>query len=64
LALKPRVLLLDEVLAGLRPGEIEPALELNGGLRREGLALLMVEHVITPCPPSPTRCSCCTTDAC
>jgi branched-chain amino acid transport system ATP-binding protein len=46
LALKPRVLLLDEVLAGLRPGEIEPALELIGGLRREGLALLMVEHVI------------------
>ena len=46
LALQPRVLLLDEVLAGLRPGEIEPALELIGGLRREGLALLMVEHVI------------------
>lgn len=46
LALRPRVLLLDEVLAGLRPGEIEPALELIGALRRNGLALLMVEHVI------------------
>jgi branched-chain amino acid transport system ATP-binding protein len=46
LALRPRVLLLDEVLAGLRPGEIEPALELVRGLRAEGLALLMVEHVI------------------
>jgi branched-chain amino acid transport system ATP-binding protein len=46
LALQPRVLLLDEVLAGLRPGEIEPALELIASLRGEGLALLMVEHVI------------------
>jgi branched-chain amino acid transport system ATP-binding protein len=47
LALRPRVLLLDEVLAGLRPGEIDPALELIDSLRRDGLALLMVEHVIS-----------------
>jgi branched-chain amino acid transport system ATP-binding protein len=46
LALRPRVLLLDEVLAGLRPGEIDRALELIDSLRREGLALLMVEHVM------------------
>ncbi len=46
LALRPTVLLLDEVLAGLRPAEIEPALALIDGLRREGLALLMVEHVV------------------
>ena len=46
LALRPRVLLLDEVLAGLRPVEIDPALELIDSLRRDGLALLMVEHVI------------------
>jgi branched-chain amino acid transport system ATP-binding protein len=46
LALKPRVLLLDEVLAGLRPAEIDPALELIATLRAEGLALLMVEHVV------------------
>jgi branched-chain amino acid transport system ATP-binding protein len=46
LALRPRVLLLDEVLAGLRPGEIGPALELIDSLRKEGLALLMVEHVM------------------
>jgi branched-chain amino acid transport system ATP-binding protein len=46
LALRPRVLLLDEVLAGLRPGEIDPALELIDALRRDGLALMMVEHVI------------------
>ncbi len=46
LALRPRVLLLDEVLAGLRPAELEPALELISSLRAEGLALLMVEHVV------------------
>ncbi|HEX6499180.1 MAG TPA: ABC transporter ATP-binding protein [Micromonosporaceae bacterium] len=46
LALRPRVLLLDEVLAGLRPAEIEPALRLIDGLRADGLALLMVEHIV------------------
>jgi branched-chain amino acid transport system ATP-binding protein len=46
LALRPRVLLLDEVLAGLRPVEIPPALELISSLRAQGLALLMVEHVV------------------
>lgn len=61
LALRPRVLLLDEVLAGLRPGEIDPALQLIDALRRDGLALLMVEHVIQASRPSPTRSSSCTT---
>jgi branched-chain amino acid transport system ATP-binding protein len=46
LALRPRVLLLDEVLAGLRPSEIEPALLLIDSLRRDGLAVLMVEHLV------------------
>ena len=46
LALRPRVLLMDEVLAGLRPVEIDPALALIDSLRASGLALLMVEHVV------------------
>jgi len=46
LALRPKVLLLDEVLAGLRPAEIDPALALIDSLRRDGLALLMVEHLV------------------
>jgi len=46
LALRPRVLLLDEVLAGLRPVEIDAALQLIDSLRRDGLAMLMVEHVM------------------
>ncbi|MBN1172167.1 MAG: ATP-binding cassette domain-containing protein [Micromonosporaceae bacterium] len=46
LALGPKVLLLDEVLAGLRPAEIDPALKLIDSLRQDGLAILMVEHVV------------------
>jgi branched-chain amino acid transport system ATP-binding protein len=46
LAQHPRVLLLDEVLAGLRPVEIDPALRLIESLRADGLAILMVEHVM------------------
>jgi branched-chain amino acid transport system ATP-binding protein len=46
LALRPTVLLLDEVLAGLRPAELAPAVELIRQLRDDGLAVLMVEHVV------------------
>jgi branched-chain amino acid transport system ATP-binding protein len=46
LAMRPRLLLLDEVMAGLRPGEIEPALELIRSLRDEGVTILVVEHVM------------------
>ncbi|WP_202125571.1 ABC transporter ATP-binding protein [Actinomadura physcomitrii] len=46
LALRPRVLLLDEVLAGLRPAEIDPALRLIDELRGEGLTLLVIEHIV------------------
>jgi branched-chain amino acid transport system ATP-binding protein len=46
LALQPKVLLLDEVLAGLRRAEIDRALELIESLRADGLAVLMVEHLV------------------
>jgi branched-chain amino acid transport system ATP-binding protein len=46
LAMRPRLLLLDEVMAGLRPGEIDAALELIRSLRQEGLTILVVEHVM------------------
>jgi len=46
LAMRPRLLLLDEVMAGLRPREIEGALELIRSLRDEGIAILVVEHVM------------------
>jgi len=46
LAMRPRLLLLDEVMAGLRPGEIEPSLDLIRSLRDDGVTVLVVEHVM------------------
>ena len=46
LALKPRLLLLDEVMAGLRHSEIEPSLELIHRLKERGLTVIVVEHVM------------------
>lgn len=46
LALRPRLLLLDEVMAGLRPNEIEPSLELIRSLAGEGMTILVIEHVM------------------
>jgi branched-chain amino acid transport system ATP-binding protein len=45
LATRPRLLLLDEVLAGLNPREVEEAIPLIRSLNRErGITLLMIEH--------------------
>jgi branched-chain amino acid transport system ATP-binding protein len=46
LATRPRLLLLDEVMAGLRGPEIEPALELIRSLRDEGMTIVAVEHIV------------------
>ena len=46
LALNPRLLLLDEVMAGLRPGEIGPSLELIKSLKARGITIIVVEHVM------------------
>ena len=46
LAGRPRVLLLDEVLAGLVPAERTPVMELLEGLRAEGTTLVFVEHIM------------------
>jgi branched-chain amino acid transport system ATP-binding protein len=46
LAMRPRLLLLDEVMAGLRPGEIDGALDLIRSLKRSGMTVLVVEHVM------------------
>jgi branched-chain amino acid transport system ATP-binding protein len=46
LAMRPRLLLLDEVMAGLRPDEIQPSLDLIRSLRDDGVAILVVEHVM------------------
>ena len=46
LATGPKVLLLDEVMAGLTPMEIDQSLVLLRQLRDEGLTVLVIEHVM------------------
>jgi branched-chain amino acid transport system ATP-binding protein len=46
LATGPRLLLLDEVLAGLNPQEINEVLPLVRGIRDDGVTVLMIEHVM------------------
>jgi ABC-type branched-subunit amino acid transport system ATPase component len=46
LGTRPRVLLLDEFMAGLNPTETETAMGLIRRLRDEGVTLLMVEHIV------------------
>jgi branched-chain amino acid transport system ATP-binding protein len=47
LATRPRLLLLDEVMAGLRPTECDQMIELFRGLNQaEGLSILLIEHVM------------------
>ena len=46
LATQPRLLLLDEVMAGLNPSEIDQAVALVGKLSTRGLTIVIVEHVM------------------
>ena len=47
LATRPKLLLLDEVMAGLTPVEVAEALETIAGLRmRHGLTIVVIEHVM------------------
>ena len=44
LALQPKIMLLDEVMAGLNQSEVGQAIELLQGLHTEGLTFLIIEH--------------------
>ncbi len=46
LASRPRLVLLDEVLSGLTPGEINEAIELIRKIRDRGATIVFVEHVM------------------
>jgi branched-chain amino acid transport system ATP-binding protein len=46
LSAHPKLLLLDEVLAGLNPTEIEHMIETIRGIRASGITILMIEHVM------------------
>ena len=46
LATRPKLLMLDEVMAGLNPREIDDALDTLRRLRQTGLTMLVIEHVM------------------
>ncbi|MGH2897925.1 MAG: branched-chain amino acid ABC transporter permease, partial [Solirubrobacteraceae bacterium] len=46
LAGEPKVLLLDEALAGLNPAEIDSAVEVVRRVHRAGTAIVIVEHLL------------------
>jgi len=46
LAARPRLLLIDELLAGLNPSEVLAGLDLIRGVRAGGVTVVMVEHLV------------------
>jgi branched-chain amino acid transport system ATP-binding protein len=46
LALQPKLLLMDEVMAGLNPTEVKETVEVVLKIRERGIACLIVEHVL------------------
>jgi branched-chain amino acid transport system ATP-binding protein len=46
LAAHPRLLLLDEVLAGLNPSEIDGMVKIVHAIRNQGVTIIMIEHVM------------------
>ena len=46
LATEPKVLLLDEAMAGLNPTEVRRAIELVREIHRSGITLVIVEHIM------------------
>jgi branched-chain amino acid transport system ATP-binding protein len=56
LAAQPNLLLLDEWLAGLNPTELKEGIALIASLARDGLTIVMVEHVMDAIRALCTRC--------
>jgi len=46
LAVEPRLLLLDEVVAGLNPAEVEEIIEVVRRIRARGVTIVIVEHIM------------------
>ena len=55
LATEPRLLLLDEVMAGLTASEVQQAVELVRRIRARGIACVVVEHVMEGIMPVADR---------
>ncbi|HSB05716.1 MAG TPA: ABC transporter ATP-binding protein [Thermodesulfobacteriota bacterium] len=46
LASEPKLLLIDEVIAGLNPTEVDEISEILQGLVKSGITILMIEHIM------------------
>ena len=46
LAVRPKLLLLDEVVAGLNPTEVAATIEVIRGIRKGGVTIVIVEHIL------------------
>jgi branched-chain amino acid transport system ATP-binding protein len=46
LATRPKLLLLDEVMAGLRPTEVDEMVAIIKGLRDSGVTIFVIEHIM------------------
>jgi branched-chain amino acid transport system ATP-binding protein len=46
LATEPKLLLLDEVMAGLRPTEVDEMVKVIRGLRDGGMTIFIIEHIM------------------
>lgn len=46
LALRPHILLLDEVMAGLNPADLEKAVTMLRRIRDSGVSILLIEHMM------------------
>jgi branched-chain amino acid transport system ATP-binding protein len=46
LATRPKLLLLDEFMAGLTPTEVQSAIRLIAQLRAQGITVVVVEHIV------------------
>lgn len=46
LATEPKVLLLDEVMAGLRPTEVDEMVAIIRNLREKGITIFVIEHIM------------------
>jgi len=55
LATKPKLLMLDEVMAGLNPAEVSEAVDLILKIQEQGITVFLVEHVMAAIMPISNR---------
>jgi len=55
LAIEPKLLLMDEVMAGLNPTEVREMVKVVLAIRARGIACLIVEHVLEGIMPIADR---------